>query len=92
MEEATGSQSVAKKHKLDQQTDNALEQRVSSLEKRNYMYDTVTQFREQVRSLCLQTSPREPLIVSTPEELARKSRRQGHAEVEIFEELARQAK
>lgn len=90
MEEATGSQSIAKKQKLDKQTDDALEQRVSSLEKRND--DTVTQLREQVRSLCLQTSPSEPLILLTLEELARKSERQGHAEVEIFEELARQAK
>ena len=90
MEEATRSQSVAKKPTLDQQTDDAFEQRVSSLEKRNN--DTVTHLRGQVRLLCLQTSPREPLMLLTLEELARKSRRQGHAEVEISQELARQEK
>ena len=45
-----------------------------------------------MRSLCLQTAPSEPLILLTLEELSRVSRRQGHVDVEIYEELARQAK
>ena len=67
-----------------------MESRISSLEK--ISDGTVTQLKDQVRSLCLQTAQSEPLILLTLEELSRVSRRQGHVDVEIYEELARQAK
>ena len=54
--------------------------------------DAITQLKDKVRSLCLQNDPSEPLILLTLEELARVSRRQGHVDAELFEELARQAK
>ena len=54
--------------------------------------DAITQLKDKVRSLCLQNDPSEPLILLTLEELARVSRRQGHADAELYEELTRQAK
>ena len=45
-----------------------------------------------MRPLCLQNAPREPLILLRLKELSQVSRRQGHVDVEIYEELARQAK
>ena len=54
--------------------------------------DAIIQLKDKVRSLCLQNDPSEPLILLTLEELARVSRRQGHADAELYEELARQAK
>ena len=45
-----------------------------------------------MKSLCLQTAPSEPLILLTFEELSRVSRRKGHVDVALYEELARQAK
>ena len=54
--------------------------------------DAITQLKDKVRSLCLPNDPSEPLILLTLEELARVSRRQGHVDAELYEELARQAK
>ena len=67
-----------------------MEQRISTLEKKST--DTITQLKDKVRSLCLQNTPSEPLILLTLEELGRVSRRQGHADVEMHEELTREAK
>ena len=83
------AQPVAKKQNIAKE-DESLESRISSLEKKSD--DRVTQLKDQVRSLCLQTAPSEPLILLTLEELSRVSRRQGHVDVEIYKELARQAK
>ena len=54
--------------------------------------DAITQLKDKVRSLCLQNDPSEPSILLTLGELARVSRRQGHVDAELYEELARQAK
>ena len=83
------AQPAAKKQKMAKD-DESLKSRISSLEKKSD--DTVTQLKVQVRSLCLQTPPSEPLILLTFEELSRVSHRQGHIDVAIYEELARQAK
>ena len=83
------AQPAAKLQKIAKE-DESLESRISSLEKKSD--DTVTQLKDQVRSLRLQTAPSEPLILLTLEELSRVSRRQGYVDVEIYEELARQAK
>ena len=80
---------MAKKQKIAKD-DESLESRISSLEKKSE--DTVTQLKDQMRSLCLQTAPSEPLILLTFEELSRVSRRKGHVDVALYEELARQAK
>ena len=79
------AQPAAKLQKIAKE-DESLESRNSSLEKK--LDDTVTQLKDQVRS----TAPSEPLILLTLEELSRVSRTQGYVDVEIYEELARQAK
>ena len=82
---------AAKKQKVStDMTESTLEQRISSLEKKSD--GAVTQLKDQVRSLCLQNSPSEPLILLTFEELARVTKRQGDTDAELYEELARQAK
>ena len=54
--------------------------------------ETIQNLKAKVRALALHTTPSEPLILLTLDELARLSRRQNHEEAETFEELARQAK
>ena len=83
---------MAKKQKLPTVPDDpsTLEQRVLSLEKKTD--DAISRLKDQVRSLCLQHDPSEALILLTLDELARVSKRQGHADWEIHDELARHAK
>ena len=51
----------------------------------------VKDLREKVRTLCLQSSPSDPLILLTLDELATQARKLRDGEADTLEELARQA-
>ena len=53
--------------------------------------DAVTELKEKVRMLALQSNPSDALMLLTVEELAQTARRTSHADADMFEELSRQA-
>ena len=63
--------------------------RVNKLEEASR--DSVTELKEKVRMLALQSNPSDALMLLTVEELARTARRTSHADADTFEELSRQA-
>ncbi|XP_062574215.1 uncharacterized protein LOC134236043 [Saccostrea cucullata] len=71
----------------------SVEKRLQELEKsqKNEEDKEIENVKEKVRSLALQSSPSIPLLLVSLDELARITRRKGHDEASVFDELSRQA-